>query len=271
MVLKVKPRFRPIVWGNPKLNRSFNIEADPPIGEVWLLSEVEPLITSIDGVQNLKLKDLLDKFDLRFPRFPVLIKIVSPAQWLSIQVHPDDELARILENEPWGKTECWYFVEPGEVALIPRGTELKYLSDLDQVRSKLVFLNMKPGELLFIPAGLVHTLGPNSLVIEIQQASDLTYRIYDWNRGRELHLEKAMKALKDFDLEKLIHKNFERLHCELFSVYRVIGRTHLPGFSIVIFLNEGVIAKYRAKPFETFISMNETLEGDAIVVKIRKK
>ncbi len=270
MVLKVEPQFRPIVWGNPKLNKIFNIETDPPIGEVWLLSDVEPFITSIDGRKDLKLKDLLDEFGLNFPRFPVLIKIVSPAQWLSIQVHPDDELARILENEPWGKTECWYFVEPGEVAIVPKGTNLRKFSDPTQMREYLTILSMRSKDLFFIPAGLVHTLGPNSLVIEVQQASDLTYRIDDWGRGRELHVEKAMRAVKDFDLEGLIHKNFERLHCGSFSVHRVWGRTHLLGFSIVIFLNEGKITEHRTKPFETFILADETVEGEAIVVKIRR-
>jgi len=270
VIVKFEPRFRSMVWGNPKLNRLFNIETSPFIGEVWLLSDLEPFVTSAVDQEKTSLKKLMKDFDMDFPRFPVLIKLVSPAQWLSIQVHPDDTIARAVENEPWGKTECWYFVEPGKIAVVPNGTVLKNCSEPSEISEHLVYLDMRAGDLFFVPAGLIHTLGPESVVVEIQQASDLTYRIYDWGRKRETHIEKASMAVKDFRIEELIHRNFEKLNCGTFSVHHTFGRTHLIGLSIVVFLKEGFVAQIATKAYETFIIADETIEGEALVVKIEK-
>lgn len=270
MVLKLEPRFRPMVWGNPRLNALFKIETEPPVGEVWLLSDLEPFVTHIVNGNRLSLRDVMREFNMNFPRFPILIKLISPAQWLSIQVHPDDELAKAIENEPWGKNECWYFVESGKIAFVPNGTILKSCSEPSQIREHLVYLEMNTGDLFHIPAGLIHALGPDSVVVEVQQASDLTYRIDDWGRKRETHVDKALKAVKNFQLETLVHKNFERLNCGTFTVYRTFGRTHLVGFSVVVFLTEGKISGNFAKPYETFIVVDEGIEADALVVKLEK-
>lgn len=270
MVLKFEPRFRPMVWGNPKLNELFKVESSPPVGEVWLLSDLEPFVTSVVDQERVSLKKLMNDFGMDFSRFPLLIKLVSPAQWLSIQVHPDDTIARAVENEPWGKTECWYFVEPGKIAVVPNGTILKDCLEPSQISEHLVYLEMNVGDLFFVPAGLIHTLGPGSVVVEIQQASDLTYRIYDWGRKRETHIEKASMSVKDFRIETLIHRNFERLNCGTFNVHRASGQTHLIGLSTVVFLKEGFVAGIATKAYETFIVVDETIEGDALVIKIEK-
>jgi len=259
-----------MVWGNPKLNKLFNIETSPFIGEVWLLSDLEPFVTNVVNQSQLSLRTLMKDLGMDFPRFPLLIKLVSPAQWLSIQVHPDDTVAKNFENEPWGKTECWYFVEPGKVAVVPNGTVLKNCSEPSRISEHLVYLDMSAGDLFFVPAGLIHTLGPESVVVEIQQASDLTYRIYDWGRKRETHIEKALAAVKDFQIETLIHRNFERVNCGTFSVYRTCSQTHLVGPSIVVFLKDGLAARSVTKAYETFIVVDETIEGEALVVKIEK-
>jgi len=270
VLVKLEPRFRPMVWGSPRLNELYGVETEPFVGEVWLLSDLEPFVTNVIGESNTNLRKFLKELGVDLPRFPLLIKLVSPAQWLSIQVHPDDELARNVENEPWGKTECWYFVETGKVAVVLNGTVLKDCSNPSQIREHLTYIDMNPGDLFFVPAGLIHTLGPGSLVVEIQQTSDLTYRIDDWGRKRETHLEKALKAVKDFQLEALLHRNFEKFECDHFTVYRVSGRTHLVGFWIVVFLKDGLVGGYKTKAFETLIAVDEPIEGDALLIKVGK-
>jgi mannose-6-phosphate isomerase len=136
------------------------------------------------------------------PASPLLIKILFAREKLSVQVHPDDAMARKY-GDPRGKTECWYALaaEPG--ALVALG--LKPGVTLDQVREEIgagtleSSLNLVPvaaGDLIFVDAGTVHSIWPGSILLETQQNCDLTYRMYDYGRGRELHVEKSLEATK---------------------------------------------------------------------------
>jgi mannose-6-phosphate isomerase len=134
--------------------------------------------------------------------FPLLIKVLFPREKLSVQVHPDDALAQKF-GEPRGKTECWYALdaEPdAQVALGVRpGVTMDQISGAVQDQSLESLLEMVPvrkGDMLFVDAGTVHAMGPGVVILETQQTSDLTYRLYDYGRPRELHLEKSFAAIR---------------------------------------------------------------------------
>jgi mannose-6-phosphate isomerase len=140
--------------------------------------------------------------------FPILTKLIDAHEVLSVQVHPDDRWAQELEGEANGKTECWYVIaaEPGSTLTYgfsrdvtpDEYAQLVREGRLDEV---LRSLTVQPGDVLYIPAGTVHAIGAGVLVFELQQTSDVTYRIYDWNRRdasgktRELHVDKARQVL----------------------------------------------------------------------------
>jgi mannose-6-phosphate isomerase len=136
-------------------------------------------------------------------RFPLLLKFLFPHEKLSVQVHPDDEAARRV-GEPWGKTECWYVAhaEPGaQVALgLKAGTtRAQFERAIQQKRAEglLNWIDIHRGELIYVAGGTVHTLGPGSILVETQQQSDTTYRLYDYGRPRELHLKEGLAAVKE--------------------------------------------------------------------------
>ena len=199
MIIRAFPVFSPRPWGDFHLNELFEVEAEEPIGEVWLLSDVSHLrssFKSLDG-EEISSEELVKATGLKLPRFPLLIKLISTTDWLSVQVHPDDDVARSLEGEPWGKNEGWLFLSDGEVSLgTVESEELEKSIQENRLESILKTVHVHKHDFLYLPAGILHALGPNTRLIEIQQTSDLTYRIYDWGRGRELHIDKALKAVK---------------------------------------------------------------------------
>jgi mannose-6-phosphate isomerase len=154
--------------------------------------------------------------------FPLLIKYIDADDWLSIQVHPDDELAA-RRNIGNGKTEMWYILDskPGAQLISGFNTPLDkdtYLHHLENgtLKSIMHYENAKKGDVFFMPAGRIHAIGPGILLAEIQQTSDNTYRIYDWDRvdkegnPRELHTEAALDAI-DFSLVSQAKTNYEML------------------------------------------------------------
>ena len=136
-------------------------------------------------------------------RFPLLLKFLFPEEKLSVQVHPDDATARRF-GEPWGKTECWYVAhaKPGsQVALgLKSGvTRAQFEQAIHDKRAEelLNWINVYQGEMLYVAGGTVHTLGPGSVIVETQQQSDTTYRLYDYGRPRPLHLERGLASIKE--------------------------------------------------------------------------
>src|SRR5579883_2504946 len=134
--------------------------------------------------------------------FPLLIKVLFPKEKLSVQVHPDDAMARKY-GEPRGKTECWYALdaEPGaSVALGIRSgvtaDEIRTAIKAATLENLLEMVPVQKNDMLFVDAGTVHAMGPGVVILETQQTSDLTYRMYDYGRPRELHLEKSLEALR---------------------------------------------------------------------------
>jgi len=220
--LKFKPQFLEKIWGGTKLLKTYHMEDEfENIGEVWLLSAVkgqESIISNgflagntLGELSEIYMGDLLGEnvFDQYGSDFPLLIKILDTSDWLSVQVHPDDELAQKKHNIPNGKTEMWYVMNGGEKAEIISGfngvcdrIKLKAALDNNTVGELLQSYKTEKGDLFFTPSGMIHAIGPDVTLAEIQQSSDTTYRLWDWNRKdkdgntRELHIDDALDALK---------------------------------------------------------------------------
>jgi mannose-6-phosphate isomerase len=205
---RLAPYFRTRIWGFNDLSPWFDYKTDgEPIGEVWLTGEMCAADTGPLAGQSLKDitaahgEALLGK-GRAGEEFPLLIKILFPKEKLSVQVHPDDAMAQKY-GEPRGKTECWYALDaqPGaEVALgIKPGTTPGQVRAAIEGSTLEGLLNLVPvhkGDMIFVDAGTVHAVWPGAVLLETQQTSDLTYRMYDYGRPRELHLDKSMEAMR---------------------------------------------------------------------------
>lgn len=202
------------IWGGRDLKHFRNNLPDGKIGESWDISshgETQSIVAN-GCYKGLTLRELIQQegesllgTEIRGDRFPLLLKLINAADTLSVQVHPDDVYARLKEND-MGKTECWYIVEASAQASIIIGTKncdkeifRKAIED-GKVKEFLNKIPVKKGEFYFVPSGMVHAIGSGVIIAEIQQNSDLTYRVYDYERGRELHIKKALDVI-DFDLK----------------------------------------------------------------------
>lgn len=205
----MRPLFDPRPWGTKDLSPIYPAHKfDEKIGEAWLTGD-----NSIVANGSLKGKSLSELSEQYGPalvgdapvnqrRFPLLMKFLFPHEKLSVQVHPDDDCARAV-GEPCGKTECWYVAHAkrgAQVGLgLKNGVTLPAFEDaIRQQRAEefLNWLNVFPGEMIYVAGGTVHTLCPGSIMVETQQQSDTTYRLYDYGRPRELHLEAGLAAIK---------------------------------------------------------------------------
>lgn len=223
--LKFSPVLKDKIWGGNKIKSVLGIDFAPlpNCGEAWVLSGVDGNQTGIvngflagndlNELVEVYMGDLVgDKVYERFgDEFPILVKFIDAADYLSIQVHPDDELAA-KRNIGYGKSEMWYIIDadPGAELIsgfskkVDQQTYLKHLNDKN-LKQILNAEKVAAGDVFYMPAGRVHALGPGIFLAEIQQTSDTTYRIYDWDRvdsegkSRELHIEEALDAI-DFNV-----------------------------------------------------------------------
>ncbi|MBZ5648143.1 MAG: class I mannose-6-phosphate isomerase [Acidobacteriia bacterium] len=206
----LEPEFKERPWGARDLSPIYDRKAEAsPIGEVWLTADTCKVANG--PLKGRTLQDLCREYGKAFlgencpdtSRFPLLIKFLFPHEKLSVQVHPDDEGARRI-GQPCGKTECWYVLDakPGAqvgLGLKPSITKQQLAEAIEKKRAEFL-LNWVPihkGELIYVPAGTVHTIGPGSILVETQQNSDTTYRLYDYGRPRELHIEQGLAATKE--------------------------------------------------------------------------
>jgi len=203
---RVAPFFRTRIWGFDDLSPWFDFKTSgEPIGEVWLtgdqcLAETGPLAG--DSLAEIVQDHTLALLGGEYPAFPLLVKILFPKEKLSVQVHPDDAMARKY-GEPRGKTECWYALDaqPGaQVALgIKPGIKPEnVLAAIEEstLENLLEWLPVERQDMIFVDAGTVHAVGPGVVLLETQQNSDLTYRMYDYGRPRELHVDLSMEAMR---------------------------------------------------------------------------
>lgn len=163
--------------------------------------------------------------------FPLLVKVIQANESLSVQVHPDDNDAVRLEGEEnRGKTECWYVLDAAPNAKLVFGLkqtnqrfskeELALAIKNNTLENYLNTVSVKKGDFVFIPAGTVHAIGGGLRLLEVQQSCDLTYRLYDWGRPRELHIEKGLEVIKEDKLLP-VSQFTESFECEYFSLEKI--------------------------------------------------
>lgn len=252
-IFKLKPVFKDYIWGGTRLKDDFGFESNlDKLAEGWMLAchkdgksiiengeyagkTLENVINEIGAVKVIGTKSE------KFPYFPVLIKLIDAKDNLSIQVHPDNEYAQKVEHE-FGKTEIWYVLDAEPDATLIYGfkekisaDEFKNAIESNTLLDVLNVVNVKKGDLFFIEAGTVHAIGKGTLIAEIQQNSNSTYRVYDYGRvgndgkPRELHIKKAVDVsktepakyeIKPFGEEIKIEGGASQIltECDLFTV-----------------------------------------------------
>jgi len=208
--LLLQPQFHERIWGAHDLAPIYSREiTGNPIGEAWLTGD--DCHTANGPLAGRTLAELSREFGAELlgdtagnaRRFPLLIKFLFPKDKLSVQVHPDDEDAARV-GQACGKTECWYVLraDPGAqigLGLKPGTTKAEVERAIRETRMEqlLNWIDVQPGDMIYVDAGTVHTIGPGVVIVETQQNSDTTYRLYDYGRPRELHIEDGLKAAKE--------------------------------------------------------------------------
>ena len=245
-ILKLQPIFKDYIWGGQRLREDFGFQSDlPKLAEGWMLACHQAGMNTIDGgsydgqpleqvVESVGKEALCGTNAARFPYFPVLIKLIDAKDNLSIQVHPDNDYARRVENE-FGKTEMWYVLEaePGASLYYGFTHEISKEEFERRIQDNTLtdVLNAVPvhkGDCFFIPSGTLHAIRKGIVVAEIQQNSNVTYRIYDYGRlgadgkPRQLHIPQALDVtLREPPKAQDFHGHLAQ--CDYFTVDAVEG------------------------------------------------
>ncbi|HBF76713.1 MAG TPA: mannose-6-phosphate isomerase [Clostridiaceae bacterium] len=246
------PIYKSIIWGGRNLERIFNRSLpEGKVAESWEISNhgKDNSIITNGEFKGKSLNELLNKFGSKLvgkkcssERFPLLIKLIDANDKLSVQVHPDNEYAKIHDND-LGKTEMWYIIDAKPNAKlicgVKSGTTKKQFEEAiknNTLNEYLNYVDVKKGDTIFIPSGTVHAILDGIVIAEIQQNSDTTYRVYDWGRvgkdgkPRELHVEKALDVI-NFEYKGSVEKvstkkeeGFEHtslINCKFFNVDKI--------------------------------------------------
>jgi mannose-6-phosphate isomerase len=205
----MQPLFDPRPWGTTDLSPIYSQRFSEKIGESWLTGDHcqiqnGPLAgKSLAELADQYKRELVGVAPREDSRFPLLAKFLFPHEKLSVQVHPDDDDARAI-GQPCGKTECWYVAHAGPEAEIGLGlkagisrTEFEQAILENHAEDLLNWIKLSAGDMIYVAGGTVHTLGPGSIIVETQQQSDTTFRLYDYGRPRELHLEHGLRVIKE--------------------------------------------------------------------------
>lgn len=293
--LKFRPILKDKIWGGTKLKSILQKDSSlPNIGESWEISDVEgdTSIVSNGNLENQSLKQLLQlykdeligkkNYEKFGDKFPLLIKFIDAKEDLSIQLHPNDALAKVRHNS-FGKTEMWYVMQADEdsnliVDFNQKMTTELYLEHLEQktLPQILNFDKVKAGDTYFIEVGRVHAIGAGVMLAEIQQTSDITYRIYDWDRTddfgneRELHTDLAIDAI-GFDMpnnfrvkySKKPNQSNEMVSCPYFTtnylkVDQEIQKENTHDSFVIYICVEGE-AQIKTETYSEVIKKGETL------------
>ena len=224
----LQPVLQERIWGGQKLHTEFHYEIPSEnTGEAWVISAHPngPSIIKNGELEGKTLADawkghgeLFNKQPGNDEEYPLLVKILDAADDLSVQVHPNDQFAREVEGVPYGKTECWYVVSAEEGAELVLGHHAQTQEELAQMVEQgewdklLRRVEVKAGDFVYVPSGTIHAIGKGIVILETQQSSDITYRVYDYDRTdaagnkRELHLERSIQVTtvphQDADVEQ---------------------------------------------------------------------
>lgn len=212
----LQPVFQERIWGGEKLKEEFGYPIPSNMtGEAWVISAHPngPSVIVNGALEGKTLAEawkehgeLFNKKESNEEEYPLLVKILDAADDLSVQVHPNDEYARNVEGVPYGKTECWYVLSAEEGAELVLGHHASTKEKLDQLIDDGEWANLlrkvkvKAGDFVYVPSGTIHAIGKGIVILETQQSSDITYRVYDYDRKdaagqtRELHLDKSKEV-----------------------------------------------------------------------------
>ncbi|MBE6618295.1 MAG: mannose-6-phosphate isomerase [Ruminococcaceae bacterium] len=226
------PICKDIIWGGERLSREFG-KGDfcgQRIAETWELTVRENEVNTVKSGEMCG-KDLSELEGTE--NFPVLIKFIDAKSDLSVQVHPGDEYSKKHEGD-LGKTEMWYVVDAEAGAKLVYGladgvskADFAKAVEENKIGGCLNYVDVHRGDVFFIPAGCVHAIGGGILIAEIQQSSNVTYRVYDYNRGRELHIKKALDVIELYskeDIDKIRYSRADEISdtlladCDIFRV-----------------------------------------------------
>jgi len=204
---RLVPWFSPRPWGRLDLRLWYSeTGTTEPVGEAWLTGP-QCVVETGEFAGRTLAQVTAEAGDAILgegggAEFPLLVKLLFPNEKLSVQVHPDDAMAWSM-GEPRGKTECWYVLEAKTGATIALGLRegvtvkaVRAAIGAGALEELLEWVPVEAGEMVFVDAGTVHSIGPGVVLLETQQTSDATFRLYDYGRGRELHLEQGLRALK---------------------------------------------------------------------------
>lgn len=260
--IKLKPEFKEIIWGGNRLKAEYNKKSDlSNIAESWELTVRNDGMNNIIGGEfdGLTMEEYINKMGFsvvtnkQLDRFPLLIKFIDAEDNLSVQVHPDDEYGLKNANS-LGKTEMWYIIDAKQGAKLVYGLKegctnemFKKAIENGTVEDMLNYVPVKKGDVFFIPSGLVHAIGSGILLAEIQQNSNITYRVYDYNRigkdgkPRELHVSDALNVIvnrNEEEINKIRYSNGDKSETTLASCeYFKVDKYSLSG-EIELFANE---------------------------------
>lgn len=288
--VKLTPAFKDYLWGGVKLREEYNKKCDmTPLAESWELSchkDGQSVVASGE-LAGKKLSEYIEavgsealgKNAQAFDFFPILIKFIDAKSSLSIQVHPDDDYAKRVEGE-YGKTEMWYILEAEEGAYIYYGFNRNITKEEYEERIKnntiLEVLNKVPtkkGDAFFIEAGTVHAIGGGNVICEIQQNSNCTYRVYDYDRRdkdgnpRELHIDKAIAVSNLKKAPELAGKGEDGVlaKCKYFTAEKLdlSGKAEIridqDSFRSIIVVDGACRMKYRGEEFDL-------IKGDSVFI-----
>jgi len=298
--IRFNPIFKEKIWGGNKLKDVLSKDTNKQdVGESWEISDVNGNVSEVsNGVyKGTNLKDLIanheasflgvDNFEHFGYDFPLLIKFLDAKTDLSVQVHPDNKMAQTYHNS-FGKTEMWYIMDSNQDANIVLGlkdenTNTEILNHITVENVETLF-NREPvnkGDSFFIPAGKIHAIGAGVLAAEIQQTSDITYRVYDWDRKddqgqkRELHTKLAEKATKKFhsngkaSYQLQSNESINLVHCDYFTTNIIdvksnFVKSYISIDSFVIFMCVEGVVELTAGSVTEILKMGETILLPAI-------
>lgn len=268
-IIFLEPVFKEMIWGGNRLKTDFGYEIpSDKTGECWAIAAHKNGNSRVlsGEFQGLTLNDLWQKHrelfgNLEGEVFPLLIKLLDARQDLSVQVHPGDSYAKKYENGSHGKTECWYILDCEENGTIIIGHNAKDKKELEKMVNEkrwselLREVKIKKGDFFQIDSGCIHAIKGGTLILETQQNSDITYRLYDYDRlsdgkPRELHTEKALSVIttpfKENTVERKIEhfEGFDREHlirCDCYGVERISVKARAKICQEYSFMNVSVI------------------------------
>ncbi len=297
--IKFEPILKEKIWGGDKLANLLNKQSNKPdIGESWEISDVKGDTSMVvnGSLKGKSLQELIKTYGVSLmgekvykhfgDKFPLLIKYIDAKTPLSIQLHPNDELAQKRHNS-FGKTEMWYVMQADKdaeliVGFQKQSNKEEYINHLNN-NSLLDILNIdkvKKGDVYFIPTGRIHAIGAGVLLAEIQQTSDITYRIYDWDRldddgnSRELHTDLALDAIDYSSQEKYttayrteINKSTPVVDCNYFTTNLLtvngevnVNHTDKDSFVIYMCVDGEVVINYADSKQEILV------KGETILI-----